>query len=73
MTTLLQNLLLETLPADIDPILKSYIHAILPKLEREFSAAPAMGGDKEITYQTLLQAGNKYARENAQRYSKWQN
>ena len=69
MTTLLQNLLLETLPADIDPILKDYIENILPALEREFSAAPAMGSDEEITYQTLLQTGDKYAKKNAQRYS----
>ena len=69
MTTLLQNLLLETLPADIDPILKDYIENILPALEREFSAAPAMGGDEEITYQTLVKAEDKYARENAKRYS----
>ena len=70
MTTLLQNLLLETLPADIDPILQDYIENILPALEREFSSAPAMGGDEEITYQTLLQAGDKYAKENAERYAK---
>lgn len=70
MTTLLQNLLLETLPADIDPILQNYIENILPALEKEFSAAPAMGGDEVITYQTLLQAGDKYAREKSVRYSK---
>ena len=70
MTTLLQNLLLETLPADIDPILHSYIKTILPALEREFSSAPAMGGDEEITYRTLIKAGDKYAQEKAQRYSK---
>jgi CRISPR-associated protein Csc3 len=29
-----------------------------------------MGGDEEITYQTLLKAGDNFARENAQRYSK---
>jgi CRISPR-associated protein Csc3 len=69
MTTLLQNLLLETLPADIDPTLHKYIEKILPALEREFSSAPAMGGDEEITYQTLMKTGDKYARENAQRYS----
>ena len=70
MTTLLQNLLLEALPVKIDPILQDYIENILAALEREFSAASAMGGDEEITCQTLLQAGDKYARENAARYSK---
>ncbi len=70
MTTLLQNLLLETLPADIEPILKDYIETILPALEKEFSVAPAMGGDEEITYQTLLKAGDEYAKENAQSWSK---
>ncbi len=70
MTTLLQNLLLETLPADIDLILHNYIENILPALEREFSAAPAMGGDEEITCQTLLKTGDKYARERSQDWSK---
>ncbi len=70
MTTLLQNLLLETLPADIDPILKNYIENILPALEKEFSAAPAMGGDEEMTYRTLVKAGDEYAKDKAQRYSK---
>lgn len=69
MTTLLQNLLLETLPADLDCTLHKYIEAILPALEREFASVPAMGGDEEITYQTLLKNGDKFARENAQRYS----
>jgi CRISPR-associated protein Csc3 len=69
MTTLLQNLLLETLPADKDPTLHNYINTVLPALEREFSSAPAMGGDEEITYQSLLKTGDNYARENAQRYS----
>lgn len=70
MPTLLQNLLLETLPAATDPILQKYLQEILPALEKEFSATPAMGGDEEITYQTLLKTGDKYAQKRSQDWSK---
>jgi CRISPR-associated protein Csc3 len=61
MTTLLQTLLIETLPADTDPILLSYIKTILPALEREFSLATALGGSEEAHYQNLSKIGDKYA------------
>jgi CRISPR-associated protein Csc3 len=67
--TLLQTLLIETLPADTDPILLSYIQTVLPALEREFSLATALGGSEDAHYQILSKIGDKYARENAHKWS----
>ena len=36
MPTLLQTLLIETLPEDTDPILRLFIDTILPAMERAF-------------------------------------
>ena len=43
MYTLLQNLLVETLDED-ESVLREFINAILPALEREFALVPALGG-----------------------------
>ncbi|MGJ5672438.1 MAG: type I-D CRISPR-associated protein Cas10d/Csc3 [Nostochopsis sp.] len=69
MSTLLQTLLIETLPQDTDPILHSYIEKLLPSLEQEFSLISALGGSYESHYQRLSQLGKKDAQQNAQRYS----
>jgi CRISPR-associated protein Csc3 len=69
MLTLLQTLLIETLPADTDPILVSFIETILPAIEREFALIPAMGGSEIVHYQNLVKQGDKYAQENAQRWA----
>ncbi|WP_088240873.1 type I-D CRISPR-associated protein Cas10d/Csc3 [Calothrix rhizosoleniae] len=67
--SLLQTLLIETLPEDTDPILRAYVETILPALEREFSLTTALGGSEEAHYQILSQLGDKYAREKAQKWS----
>ena len=67
--TLLQTLLIETLPEDTDPILRSYIETILPALEREFSLTTALGGSQTAHYQILSQLGDKYAIEKSQKWS----
>ncbi len=51
MTTLLQTLLLETLPKNTDPILRSFIETVLPAMEREFALVYAMGGEEDYHYQ----------------------
>ena len=67
--TLLQTLLIETLPEDTDPILRSYIETILPALEREFSLTTALGGSETAHFQILSQLGDKYAVEKSQSWS----
>ncbi|MGH1393897.1 MAG: type I-D CRISPR-associated protein Cas10d/Csc3 [Trichormus sp.] len=69
MLTLLQTLLIETLPSDTDPILQTFIQTILPAMEREFGLIPAMGGSETAHYQTLIKQGDRYANENAQRWA----
>ncbi|GAB1539695.1 hypothetical protein NUACC21_23620 [Scytonema sp. NUACC21] len=69
MSTLLQTLLIETLPEDTDPILRLYIEKLLPQLEREFSFISALGGSYEAHYQLLSQLGDSFAQENAQKWS----
>ncbi|BAY29769.1 CRISPR-associated protein Csc3 [Nostoc carneum NIES-2107] len=69
MSTLLQTLLIETLPEDTDPILHGYIEKLLPYLEQEFAAISALGGTYEAHYQILSQLGNKFAQEKAQNWS----
>ncbi|MFM2061447.1 MAG: hypothetical protein RLZZ507_1117 [Cyanobacteriota bacterium] len=69
MPTLLQTLLIETLPEDTDPILVSFIDRILPAMEREFGLIPAMGGSEIVHYQNLVKQGDKYAQENAKRWA----
>ncbi|AKG21544.1 type I-D CRISPR-associated protein Cas10d/Csc3 [Calothrix sp. 336/3] len=69
MSTLLQTLLIETLPEDTDPILCLYIEKLLPALEREFGLISALGGSYEAHLQMLSQLGDKYAQEKAQRFS----
>ncbi len=69
MQTLLQTLLIETLPAETDPVLRSFINTVLPAMEREFGLIPALGGSEEAHYQTLVKQGDPYAREKAQRWA----
>lgn len=52
--TLLQRLLLKTLPFDTDPVLRSYIEIIVPELEKEFSCIYALGGDEKEHYKRLI-------------------
>lgn len=70
MNTLLQTLLIETLPEDTDEILRLYIEKLLPGLEREFALISALGGSFDAHYQNLLQLGDAYALSNA---TKWSN
>ena len=69
MKTLLQTLLLETLPEQTNRILLAYIETVLPAMEREFGTIPALGGSLEAHYQTLQEQGDRYAWEKAQRWS----
>lgn len=62
--TLLQKLLIDTLPVETDPILRSFIETVLPAMEREFAFNYAMGGYKEDHYRRLLpRCGDSLARE----------
>jgi len=69
MTTLLQTLLIETLPEETDPILLEFIHTVLPAMEREFGLIPALGGSETIHYQTLVKQGDRVALEKAKRWA----
>ncbi len=69
MTTLLQTLLLRTLPPEADLVLRAYVQTVLPAMEQEFGLIPALGGSEEAHYYLLRQRGNKYAAENAKRYA----
>jgi CRISPR-associated protein Csc3 len=69
MSTLLQTLLIETLPEDTDPILRLYIEKLLPSLEQEFAFISALGGSYKAHYQLLSKLGDSSAHENAQRWS----
>ena len=65
--TLLQNLLLETLPEDTDSVLRRYIQTILPQMEREFGMVSALGGAEEV-HRKLLE-GDRYIEDKVTRYS----
>lgn len=67
--TLLQTLLIETLPEDTDPILRSYIETILPAMERQFSVITALGGSYKSHLNKLEKQGDRHAEEKAQRWS----
>ncbi len=69
MATVLQTLLIETLPANTDPILRSYIETILPPMEQEFALISALGGSFDFHYQILTNLGDPNASEKAQRWS----
>ena len=69
MSTLLQTLLIETLPEDTDPILRLYVEKLLPSLEQEFALISALGGAYEAHYQLLSKLGDSYAQEKAQKWS----
>jgi len=69
--TLLQTLLLRTLPEETDPILRDYLETVLPAMEQEFGLIPALGGSEEAQYYLLVQQGSKYAVENAKRYAEY--
>ena len=69
MSSLLQRLLIETLPEDTDPILRLYIEKLLPSLEQEFASISALGGSYEAHYEVLYKLGDRYTQEKAQRWS----
>ncbi|MBH8564955.1 type I-D CRISPR-associated protein Cas10d/Csc3 [Nostoc sp. CENA67] len=69
MSSLLQRLLIETLPEDTDPILRLYIEKLLPSLEQEFASISALGGSYEAHYEVLSKLGDRYAQEKAQSWS----
>lgn len=69
MSTLLQTLLIETLPADTDEILRLYVEKLLPQLEREFALISALGGSFNAHYQNLLKLGDAYALAKAKKWS----
>ncbi|MBW4418978.1 MAG: type I-D CRISPR-associated protein Cas10d/Csc3 [Myxacorys californica WJT36-NPBG1] len=53
MKPLLQTLLLQTLPSDIDPVLLAYVETVLPAVEQEFGLIP-VSNDVSQTEQSLL-------------------
>lgn len=65
--TLLQNLLLETLSPETDPILRSYIETVLPAMEQKFGMVSALGGSEEV-HRVLLE-GKPYIDDKINRYS----
>ncbi|MCS7226981.1 MAG: type I-D CRISPR-associated protein Cas10d/Csc3, partial [Gloeomargarita sp. SKYB31] len=70
MTTLLQTLLLRTLPGETDSILRTYLETVLPAMEREFGLIPALGGSEEVHFYWLQCQNDPQAREKAQRYAR---
>lgn len=69
MNTLLENLLLETLPEDTDPILLSYLQTVLPAMEIEFATLSALGGSEKINRDNLIAINDQYALQRAKSYS----
>ena len=68
MSSLLQTLLLETLPAETDPILRRYIDVVVPAMEREFAGISALGGSESVHLKLLQKLGDRYAEEKARRW-----
>jgi CRISPR-associated protein Csc3 len=69
MTTLLQTLLIETLPLDTDPILQRYIETVVPAMEREFGLVSALGGSEAVHRDRLTRQNDRYADEKAKRWA----
>jgi CRISPR-associated protein Csc3 len=69
MPTLLQTLIIETLPEETDPILRAYIDTILPAMEREYALITALGGSEKLHLEKLEKLGDKFAHEKAKRWS----
>mgnify|MGYP001800188487 FL=1 len=74
MTTLLQSLLLRTLPSnsndpETDPVLRAYVETVLPAMEQEFGMLTALGGSEAAHFHLLSQRGDQYAAQNAKRYA----
>jgi CRISPR-associated protein Csc3 len=65
--TLLQNLLIETLPQKTDPILRKYLETVLPRMELKFGMISALGGAEEV-HRELLK-GDRYLENKVTRYS----
>jgi CRISPR-associated protein Csc3 len=65
--TLLQNLLLETLSPETDPILRNYIETVLPAMEQKFGMVSALGGSEEV-HRVLLEGG-RFIDDKVNRYS----
>ncbi|MBD2060483.1 type I-D CRISPR-associated protein Cas10d/Csc3 [Oculatella sp. FACHB-28] len=53
MATLLQTLLLQTLPADLDPVLLAYIETVLPAVEQKFGMLPVVEGSSNDRFVQL--------------------
>jgi CRISPR-associated protein Csc3 len=69
MTTLLQTLLIETLPPDTDPILQRYIETIVPAMEQRFGLVSALGGSEAVHHDRLTRQNDRYADEKAKRWA----
>ena len=69
MTTLLQKLLLETLPPDVDPILKQFIDTVLPAMEQHFGHMSALGGSQAVHQYRLEKLNDAYASEKSGRWA----
>ncbi|MEL7070577.1 MAG: type I-D CRISPR-associated protein Cas10d/Csc3 [Cyanobacteria bacterium J06581_3] len=69
MYTLLQTLLIETLEKDTDPVLRRFIETVLPEMEREFGAIPALGGSEAAHYDRLTRMGDSYAETKSKRWA----
>jgi CRISPR-associated protein Csc3 len=65
--TLLQNLLIETLPQDTDPVLRKYLGTVLPRMELKFGMVSALGGAEEV-HRELLK-GDRFIDDKVTRYS----
>ncbi|MFG6107069.1 type I-D CRISPR-associated protein Cas10d/Csc3 [Leptothoe sp. EHU-05/26/07-4] len=69
MATLLQTLLINTLAADTDPILRQFIDTVLPAMDQKFGSITALGGSYEVHLDRLTRKKHSYAEETAQRWS----
>ena len=69
MATLLQTLLVGTLPPDTDPILRRFIDTVLPAMEKEFGSIPALGGSREVHCDRLTRKGDPHATEKSGRWA----
>ncbi|NEP20205.1 MAG: type I-D CRISPR-associated protein Cas10d/Csc3 [Leptolyngbya sp. SIO4C1] len=69
MTTLLQTLLIRTLPPDTDLILKEFIDTVLPAMETQFGHMTALGGSQAVHEHRLRKMNDAYATEKAQRWA----
>jgi CRISPR-associated protein Csc3 len=69
MYTLLQHLIIETLPEETDPILRSFLDTVLPEVEQQFSLIPALGGSEEFHCKALAKSGDKNPKDRARSWA----